>query len=501
MSISRYAGTRDWQPEMLLGLDLGTSSAKALLMDVDGTIRGEGAAPYPVLSPRPGWAESDPKDWWDACSRAVRIAVGERGGRVTALGLSGQMHGVVLSDGSGVPVRPAVLWADVRSARELAFYRRLDAGLLSTLANPLAVGMAGPSLLWLRQNEPVAYLEARWALSPKDWLRLRLGGEALSEPSDASATLLYDLFSDNWSGSIIEALGLRVGLFPTLVPSWAPAGALTREAAYTLGLTAGLPIAAGAGDVAAALLGLGSVEPGVVQLTVGTGGQIVGPREDPTPDSSLRTHLYRTAHVQPSGRYYSMAAVQNVGLALEWVLETFGVSSWEEAYREAFSVPIGAEGVAFLPYLSGERTPHLDPSVRGAWVGLGLGHGRAHLLRAALEGVAYSLRTALEALLETGIRAPELKLVGGGTLKTSWQQLLADVLGRPLRLLSPSVASVASARGAALLAGLASGVYTSVEETLILAPEARRTVLPQNPARYEAAYARYRELYPRLSGF
>jgi xylulokinase len=196
-----------------------------------------------------------------------------------------------------------------------------------------------------------------------------------------------------------------------------------------------------------------------------------------------------------------MAAVQNVGLALEWVLETLGVSSWEEAYREAYSVPIGAEGVAFLPYLSGERTPHLDPSVRGGWVGLGLGHRRAHLLRAALEGVAYSLRTALEALLETGIQVPELKLVGGGTLETSWQQLLADVLGRPLRLLSPSVASIASARGAALLAGLASGVYTSVDETLILAPEVQRTVMPQNAARYEAAYARYTELYPRLSGF
>lgn len=481
---------------MLLGLDLGTGSVKALLIGASGTVLGEGTASYPVRSPRPGWAESDPRDWWDACAEAVRAAVGGRGAPVAALGLSGQMHGVVLSDAAGNPTRPAVLWADTRSAGQLARYRELDVGLRRRLANPLAAGMAGPSLLWLRDEELEAYRTARWALQPKDWLRLCLTNEALSEPSDASATLLYDFEAGGWSGPAIEALDLRADLFPPLVASGETAGTLTREASELFGLPAGLPVAAGAGDTAAALLGSGLLEPGPVQLTVGTGAQILSPRERPDPDPRLRTHLYRAAHDHPSGRYYSMAAVQNAGLALEWTLKTLS-TSWEEAYREAFSVPAGAGGVTFLPYLSGERTPHLDPDIRGAWVGLGLEHGRAHLLRATFEGVAFALREALEALEEAGVRAPELRLAGGGVIHAPWRQLLADVLGRPLRLLPDSAASTASARGAALLAGLVCGVYGSVEETLLVAPEVRETVLPRDD-RYEEAYVRYKELYPRL---
>ena len=482
---------------MLLGLDLGTGSVKALLIEASGTVGGESAASYPVRSPHPGWAESDPEDWWDACARAIRTAVGGHSASVVALGFSGQMHGVVLSDAAGVPSRPAVLWADTRSADLLSRYRALDTDLSRRLANPPAAGIAGPSLLWLRDNEPETYRAARWALQPKDWLRLRLTGEVLSEPSDASATLLYDLEADGWSGPVIEALDLRANLFPPLVASGENAGTLGREVAGRLGLPAGLPVAAGAGDTAAALLGSGLLEPGPVQLTVGTGGQILSPREYPTPDPSLRTHLYRAAHDHARGRYYSMAAVQNAGLALEWVLEVLNVS-WDQAYREAFSAPPGSGGVTFLPYLSGERTPHLDPSARGAWVGLGLTHGRAHLLRAAFEGVAFALREGLEALQGTGVWVPELRLAGGGTLRAPWRQLLADVLGRPLRLLSPSVARNASVRGAALLAGIAFGVYASVEETLPIAPEVGESVLPRDGELYEAAYTRYKELYPRL---
>jgi xylulokinase len=485
---------------MLLGLDLGTGSAKALLIDASGAVRGEGTASYPVRSPRPGWAESDPRDWWDGCAKASRAAVRGGGASVSALGLCGQMHGVVLSCDAGRPLRQAMIWADTRSDGMLARYRELDAELLRALANPLVPGMAGPSLLWLHDNEPGAYRAARWALQPKDWLRLRLTGEALSEPSDASATLLYDLEADRWSEPVIEALGLRRDLFPTLVPSETRVGTITREAAGALGLPAGLPVAAGAGDSAAALLGSGLLAPGPVQLTVGTGAQILSPRESSVPDPHLRTHLYRAAHDHPSGRYYSMAAIQNAGLALEWALKALG-TSWDDAYREAFSVRPGAGGVTFLPYLSGERTPHLDPGARGAWVGLGLAHGRAHLLRAAFEGVAFALRDGLESLEEAGVLAPELRLAGGGTSKAPWRQLLADVLGRPLGLLPYSVAPTASARGAALLAGLAQGAYTSVEETLLLAPDVQETVLPHDDAPYETAYTRYRELYPRLRGW
>ena len=482
---------------MLLGLDLGTGSAKALLVSAGGGVLGEGSAAYPVRSPHPGWAESDPETWWEACAAAVRAAVGHRAGSVRAVGLSGQMHGVVLSDGDGTPLRPAVLWADVRSADRLGAYRDLPAALSRSLANPPAAGMAGPSLLWLRDHEPASYRAAKWALQPKDWLRLRLTGEAAAEPSDASATLLYDLEADAWSGPVVEALGLRSDLLAPLVPSGTEAGGLLAGAAERLGLPAGLPVAVGAGDTAAAALGTGLLEPGRAQLTVGTGGQILAPRSRLEPDPKGRTHLYRAAHEGPSGRFYAMAAIQNAGLALEWVLKVLG-ASWDDAYREAFGVPPGAGGVVFLPYLSGERTPHLDPSARGAWAGLGLGHERAHLLRAAFEGVAFALREGLEALEEAGVETPELRLAGGGAVEEPWRQLLADVLGRPLRVLPGAVASRASARGAAFLAGVAAGVYGTVADTLPLAPEPVGTVRPAGAAAYEGAYARYGRLYPGL---
>ena len=480
---------------MLLGLDLGTGSVKALLMAEDGETVGEGSASYPVRSPRPGWAESSPEDWWNAVAEATRAAVGPRASEVASIGLSGQMHGVVLAGDRGRPLRPAVLWADTRSGEQLAAYRALDEDARRRLANPPAVGMAGPTLLWLRDNEPEVYGTARWALQPKDWLRLRLTGESTAEPSDASATLLYDLCSDAWDYPVVEALSLRPGLLAPLVASADVAGTLTREAAGRLGLRARLPVAAGAGDTAAAQLGGGLLRPGLVQLTVGTGGQIVAPKSEPVPDPHLRTHLYRAA---APDLWYSMAAIQNAGLALEWARETLR-ASWDDVYEEAFAVPPGAGGVLFLPYLSGERAPRFDPDARGAWTGLGLDHGRGHLLRAALEGVAFALREGLEALEEAGTRVPELRLAGGGTAEESWRQLLADVLDRPLRVLPGTLAAVASARGAALLAGAASGVYRSPEDMLALAPEPDLPVWPGDAApRYEAAYARYRELYPRL---
>jgi xylulokinase len=488
---------------MFLGLDLGTGSVKALLLDEGGGVLGEGSVSYRVRSPQPGWAESSPDEWWEATVEAARTAVGSRGDRVEAIGLSGQMHGVVLADARGRPLRPAVLWADTRSVEELSRYRALEARAREKLANPPAVGMAGPSLMWLRDHEPAAYSSARWALQPKDWIRLNLTGEASAEPSDASATLLYDLASDDWAYPVIEALGLRADLLAPLVASSSIAGTLRDEVARSMGLRAGLPIAAGAADTAAAMLGGGLSLPGPVQLTVGTGGQIVAPREFPEPDSRGRTHLYRAANAEPPALWYSMAAIQNAGLALEWARKILG-ASWEEVYQEAFAVPPGAEGAHFLPYLSGERTPRFDPAARGAWTGLGLGHGRGHLLRAALEGVAFALREGLEALESIGVPVEELRLAGGGAGGSSgepWRQLLADVLGRPLRLLPDEITPVASARGAALLAGLASGAYDTPEDILALAPELGRSVEPGEDApAYDEAYARYRELYPRLYG-
>ncbi|MBE9180282.1 xylulokinase [Oculatella sp. LEGE 06141] len=472
---------------MLLGIDLGTGSAKALLLSLEGDIVGEASSPYPVRSPQPGWAETEPQDWWSAVAIAVQTAVQHHTDAVEAIGLSGQMHGVVLTNAAGIPLRPAILWADTRSSDRLTAYHGLESRYQQQLANPITAGMAGSTLLWLRQHEPEFYQQARWVLQPKDWLRLQMTGAVAADPSDASGTLLYDVIGDRWAVELLQRLTLRSDWLPELRPSSQIAGQLTAEAAEQLGLPAGLPVVTGAADTAAALLGSGLVAPGVVQLTVGSGAQIVTPRSHPVPDLHGKTHLYRAALPR---QWYTLAAIQNAGLALEWVRTILGLS-WAQVYAEAFAVAPGCEGLTFLPYLTGERTPHLDPYARGAWVGLGLHHTRAHLMRAALEGVAFSLRQGLEAIVATGITPTQLRLAGGGTLEPVWRQLLADVLQVPLH--SVAIAS-ASARGAAILAGMGIGKMTLPQEAAPLS----MTQPEPLPVELKEAWQRFCTLYPQL---
>jgi xylulokinase len=411
------------------------------------------------------------------------------------------MHGVVLVGGDGSPLRPAILWADGRSARELEAYEVVGEEAMRRLANPLAAGMAGPSLLWLRDNEPDAYSSARWALQPKDWLRLRLTGEIHSEPSDASATLLYDVEGDRWDGELVETLGLNPDLLAPLAPSASVAGTLTRDAAESLGLPPGIPVAVGGADTAVAMLGSGLTEPGGAQLTVGTGAQVVVAREPFSPDPNRRTHLFRTVRardddVSAGTRFYAMAAIQNAGLALEWVRGILGVT-WEEVHAEAFSVAPGSGGVTFVPYLSGERTPVFDPAARGTWTGLGLGHTRAHLLRAAMEGVAFAIHDGLKALEAAGEDVPEVRLAGGGAVGEPWCRLISDVLQRPLLPLPDDVARVASARGAALLGGLATGDLAPLD---LPRPRTGEPLVPSGEEEYGEARARYRSARDRAAG-
>ena len=474
---------------MFLGIDLGTGSLKALVLDVDGSVVGTGSAAYSMATPQPGWAESDPEDWWRAAATAVHEAAGEHASEVAAIGLCGQMHGVVLSDDMGSPLRPAILWADGRSRRQLEAYHALSAELRRKLANPPATGMAGPTLLWLRDNERQQYRQAHWALQPKDWLRLRLIHEAATEPSDASATLLYDLTTDYWAKDVLDELDLRLDFLAPIRESVEICGVLAAPAATHLGVRPNVPVIGGAADTAAAALAGGVLDPGPVQLTIGSGAQVVAPRDRPAIDLTGRTHLYRAA---APDRWYAMAAMQNAGIALEWVRTTLG-ASWAEVYGEAFAVPPGAEGLIFLPYLTGERTPYFDPTARGAWIGLRLSHSRGHLLRAALEGVAFAVRQGLEALLATGVAATELRLAGGGSYDARWRQLLSDVLDQPL--LATSTTS-ASALGAALLAGVGHGAWPDAQRVAALAAPAELVATP-GPAvdAYEEAYLRYRQLY------
>ncbi len=477
---------------MLLGIDLGTGSVKALLLSAQGDIMAEASKVYTVEAPQPGWAETNPAEWWQAVAIAVKKVVESTSEPIQAIGLSGQMHGVVLTDQACHPLHNAILWADNRSSSTLAAYDDLSPDVRNRLGNPITAGMAGPTLLWLRDHEPDRYHTGQWALQPKDWLRSQLIGEVAAEPSDASGTLLYDVVADQWSEEAVSALELRQDLLPPLIASSAIAGELTSAAAEHLGLTAGLPVVAGAADTACGALGNGLLEPDVFQLTVGTGAQIVTLHDHPQIDSQYRTHLFRTAFPK---QWYTLAAIQNAGITLEWVRKMLNLS-WSEVYQQAFEVPAGCEGLTFLPYLTGDRTPHLDPNAKGAWVGLDRHHRRGHLMRAALEGVAFSLRQGLEALESTGAKATRLNLAGGGTVETVWQQLLADILRVPLY--QSTVTSV-SARGAAILAGLGIGVFDDIEAVRQLTPSPTLAVSPQAPeSDLEAAWQRYQTLYPQL---
>ncbi len=444
-----------------LGLDLGTSSLKAVVLASDGhTVLGRSSATHPLTSPRPDWSETDPQDWWTAAVTAARQALALAGHPpVAAVGVDGQMHGHTIVDAHGRAVRDAILWSDGRAVALEERFAGLSADQRHRLANPFISGAAGATLGWLSEHEPEVLARARWSLSAKDMLRTFLVAETpVTDPSDASANLLWDVLADRWATDVMEALGVDPALMPEVRPSASVAGALTADAADALGLAGGVPVAVGAADAAAALVGTGMVRPGRVQLIVGTGAQALRLVDRPQADPTGRTHLYRSAL---PGQWYAMAAVQNAGLALDWVRRSLGVA-WSDVYAAVTRGLPHARDPLFVPNLTRERPPQPAPGPGAAWVGLRLGHDRDTMLRAAAEGVAQGIRLAVDALPDTP-EGQELLLVGGGGVDPGHRQLLADVLGRDLRSLD---VGDASARGAALMAGVAAGRWPSVEASV-----------------------------------
>jgi xylulokinase len=428
-----------------LGIDLGTSQVKSLLAGPDGQVLGGGRAPYQVALPAPGQAESDPGEWWYATGIAVREALAAAGDAdVVALAVAGQMHGVVLADPAGTPLRPAIVWLDRRAAAEAARYRALPATLTGPLGNQPSPGMAGPILCWLATHEPATMNAARWALQPKDWLRLRLTGEAATDPTDASGTLLFDLTRGAWATDLIGALGLPAGILPGIREPAEFAGRLLPAAAAHLGLRPGIPVATGAADTAAALLAA-RLPADAALLTLGTGGQWVVPQAPGSWRPTPTTNLFRAV----GGGQYRLAAVQNMGETINWVAAVLGVS-WDHTYSTA-GLPWRADTPVFLPYLTEERW---EPGLTGCWAGLTLDHGRDDLLRAALEGVAFLLRDRLGDLRAAGHDPARVLLGGGGSRHPAWRQLLADVLGLPLY---PAATSWLTPAGAAMLAAAVGG--------------------------------------------
>lgn len=471
---------------MLLGFDLGTSSLKVLALDDRGRVLAEAAAAYPVRTPAPGWAEQDPEAWWRAAvtaGRAVTAELGD-GAEVVAIGLSGQMHTFVLVDDLGGPVRPAITWLDTRAAGSLPEVRRTieTRGLAAALGNPVVLGMSLPPLVWLRDHEPVVSARAASFLSAKDYLRLRLTGAIGAEPTDASATLLFDVGQRAWSHATSDAFGLPRRWWPALGRSGEVAGPLTAAAAAALGLPAGIPVAYGAGDQQAAALGTGTVRPGDRQLMVGTGAQALVALAAPSVDPRGRLHAF--AHVEG---WVSQASVNNAGAALDWARTRLGLG-WEELYA-TLEDPRLDDAPAFVPYLTGERTPLMKGHARGAWLGLAPEHDRRHLARAVVEGVVSAIADAMATLsgAGAGVAGEAWRAAGGGLREPAFAQAIADATGDRLDVLA---SSSASAIGAALLGGVAAGVFPDVATAAARAPiEVLAPVRPR-PGRRAAWSAR-----------
>jgi xylulokinase len=456
----------------LVGLDIGTTGVKALALSPDGVVTGRAEEEYPLSTPRPGWAEQDPDDW----VRAAEAALGRLGGD-KAVGLSGQMHGLVVLDSEQRVLRPAILWNDQRTAAECAeIEERIGLGRLIELTGNRALpGFTAPKLLWLRRHEPEVYARIEHVLLPKDYVRLRLTGERATDVADASGTLLFDVPRRRWSEEMLDALELPA--------AWLPAAYESPD----------VPTAPGAGDQAAAALGVGVDRPGPLSVVLGTSGVVFAALPGFAADEQARVHAF--CHAAPGG-WHAMGVMLSAAGSLRWLRDVVG-GSYTELVAEAEQWPPGAEGLTFLPYLQGERTPHADPNARGAFVGLTLRHDRGALVRAVLEGVAYGLRDSLELLRGLGVEADVGRASGGGARSDLWLRIVASVFDLPLER---PVVEEGSAYGAALLAGVAAGSFADVHEAVEACVRTTGRFEPEPSWREacEAGYARFRALYPAL---
>ncbi|MFL5952072.1 MAG: xylulokinase [Gaiellaceae bacterium] len=467
----------------LVGLDVGTTGVKALALSPTGEVLARAEENYELSTPHPGWAEQDPEDWWRAAERALA----RLGGRPTAIGLSGQMHGLVVLGGDERVLRPAILWNDQRTGAECAeIEERVGlARLIELTGNRALTGFTAPKLLWLRRHEPDTYARIAHVLLPKDYVRLRLTGEHSSDVADASGTLLFDVARRRWSREMIEALELDA--------SWLPR---TLESPEVSGTTAdGVPVAAGAGDQAAAALGVGVDRPGPVSVVLGTSGVVFAALPAFAADPQARVHSF--CHAVPGG-WHAMGVMLSAAGSLRWLRDTVASGrEYEELVAAAEQWPPGTEGLTFLPYLTGERTPHADPDARAAFTGLTVRHDLGAFVRAVLEGVAYGLRDSLELLRELGVDPEAGHVSGGGARSEHWLRILASVLGLPIRR---AATDEGSAYGAALLGGVAAGVFRDVHEAVASCVRLGDAVEPDPEwsGAYERGYRRFELLYPAL---
>ena len=486
-----------------LGLDIGTGGTRALLVDESGQVRHAFTAAHEeMLMAEPLWAEQRPENWWDAARQAIRGVLNEAQAKSTdirGVGLSGQMHGLVILDASNRVIRPALIWCDQRSQTQVDWINQ-TAGketVLQCTANPVLTGFTLPKLLWVRDHELRLFERVKKVLLPKDFVRFQLTGEFASDVSDASGTALFDVVERRWSFDLIDKLGLDRSMVPRVYESSEITGTVTVEAARETGLEPGTPVAAGGGDQASSAVGNGIVAPGVVSCTIGTSGVVFAHSDRPHYDPAGRVHTFCHA---VKGAWHVMGVTQGAGLSLQWFRNQLSPGiEYDALTAEAASAPAGSQGLYWLPYLMGERTPHLDATARGGWIGLTAKHTRADLIRSLLEGVSYSQKDCLDIIEEMGVKVESVRVSGGGARSPFWRQMLADVFGKPVVTLATQEGS---AYGAALLALVGTGAYSSVPEVCGAVIRELDSVAPRMRAAdvYAAGHRTYRSLYPALRG-
>jgi len=492
----------------LLGIDVGTSGTRAVLLDSHGRVVSAATAEHaPMSSPHIGWAEQSPEDWWRAACQAIKECLAKSSvplQEVAAIGLTGQMHGLVLLDAQDQVLRPAIIWCDQRTEEECREITT-EVGaqrLIALTANPALTGFTLPKIWWVRHHEPQIWARVRSLMLPKDYIRFRLTGSRAIDVADASGTLLFDVVHRRWSQPMLEISRVDEGCLPRVFESQEISGHVNEDGARSSGLRPGIPVVAGAGDQAAGAVGMGIVKPGAVSATIGTSGVVFAATSTPVLEPKGRIHTF--CHAIPD-RWHVMGVTQGAGLSLRWFRDQFGAGKedgrdpYERLTEEAAKTPSGADGLLWAPYLMGERTPHLDPKARGALVGITAQHTRAHIIRAILEGVAFSLRDSLTLFQEIGVPIGSIRLGGGGARSPLWQQIQADIYGMPVELIETDEGA---AYGAALLAGVGIESWPSVEAACETVVRVAKRIHP-NPKTVELMslqYNEYRKLYPALWG-
>jgi xylulokinase len=484
-----------------LGIDTSTTSSKALLIDSHGEVIASASSPHTLQTPKPLWSEQDPLEWWGAVAVGIKSVLekaGVSGDRVVAVGLTGQMHGLILLDESGNVLRPAILWNDQRTQSQCdEIHRRIGKEkFIQITGNVALTGFTAPKILWVQENEPEVYAKTKHVLLPKDYIRLKLTGEYAMDKADSAGTVLFDLKLRSWSAEVLDALKIDKSWMPRTFEGTEFTGQVNQEAASLTGLKVGTPVAAGGGDQAAQAVGMGAVESGIIGLTVGTSGVIFAATPSALIEPEGRLHAF--CHAVP-GMWHFMGVMLSAAGSLQWYRDTLAPDmSFDDLVAEAESAPAGCEGLLFLPYLSGERTPYPDPLARGAFIGLTLRHTRAHMTRAVLEGVAFGLKGSFTLIQNAGLGiATQVRTSGGGTKSALWRQILASALEAELVTVNTSEGA---AFGAALLAGVGDGAWVDVPTACKSSIKVTGSTIPDDAlvTAYRRTYPLYQELYPIL---